>query len=348
MHPRAKNVKIRTMNNQVSERSANAVISVVIPAHNEAENLPILLHDLCAVLTPLGQPEIICVDDGSTDNTFAVLFEAASQNDFIKYVRLSRNFGHQSALRAGLSYGTGDCVISMDADMQHPVQLVPQMVEKWRKGYDVVLTTRKESGDLTIFKRLTSRLFYFLINALADVHIDPGSADFRLLDRKVVEVIKSLSESDFFLRGIIPWVGFQSCKIEYIPNRRRFGDTKYSLRKMISFAVAGVVSNSVQPLRLAAILAAVISGMAGLYTLYALHVYLVYGRLVPGWASVVVVTSFIGGLQLLVLGVIGEYIGRILKESRKRPGFVVSATNIRSVAHPAKADAAVDCRSDSR
>jgi dolichol-phosphate mannosyltransferase len=316
------------MSDQASERALDVTISIVIPAHNEAENLPILLRELCATLAPLGRLEIVCVDDGSTDNTFAVLLEAAKQDDRIKYVRLSRNFGHQAALRAGLSYSTGDCVISMDADMQHPVRLVPQMVERWREGHDVVLTARGETDDLTLFKRFTSKVFYLMINALSDVHIDPGSADFRLLDRKVVDVVKSLSESDFFLRGIIPWVGFKSCKLDYIPDRRRFGDTKYSLRKMISFAVSGVVSNSIQPLRLATILSAIISGMAALYTLYAVHIYLVYGQVVPGWASVVVAVSFIGGLQLLVLGVVGEYIGRILKESRKRPGFVVSATNM--------------------
>jgi len=316
------------MSDLVPDRVPEATISIVIPAHNEAENLPVLFRDLCATLAPLGRLEIVCVDDGSTDNTFAVLFEAASKDKQIKYVRLSRNFGHQAALRAGLSYSTGDCVVSMDADMQHPVRLVPQMVQKWRDGYDVVLTIRSESDDSPILKRLTSKLFYFLINALSDVHIDPGSADFRLLDRKVVDVIKSFSEADFFLRGVIPWVGFKSCKINYIPDRRRFGDTKYSLRKMLSFAVSGVISNSIQPLRLAAILSVVISGLAVLYTLYALHIYLVYGRVVPGWASVVVAASFIGGLQLLVLGVIGEYIGRILRESRKRPGFVVSATNM--------------------
>jgi dolichol-phosphate mannosyltransferase len=310
------------------EGAPQKTISIVIPAHNEAENLPLLLRDLCATLAPLGRLEIIGVDDGSTDNTFAVLFDAAKQNDQIKYVRLSRNFGHQAALRAGLSYSSGDCVISMDGDMQHPVRLIPQMVEKWREGYEVVLTLRADSDDVPAFKRLTSKIFYLGINALSDVHIDPGSADFRLLDRKVVDVIKSLSEADFFLRGIIPWVGFRSCKLEYVPDARRFGDTKYSLRRMVSFAVSGVISNSIQPLRLATILSAIISGMAVIYMLYALHIYFFYGRLVPGWASVVVAVSFIGGLQLLVLGVIGEYIGRILKESRKRPGFVVSATNI--------------------
>ena len=313
---------------QALERHRDVTISIVIPAHNEADNLPVLLRALGATLAALGRLEIVCVDDGSTDNTFAILLDAARQDERIKYVRLSRNFGHQAALRAGLSYSSGDCVISMDADMQHPVRLIPQMVEKWREGYDVVLTTREETGDISAFKRFTSRVFYLMINALSDVHIDPGSADFRLLDRKVVDVVRSLSETDFFLRGIIPWAGFKSCKIDYIPDRRRFGDTKYSLRKMISFAISGVVSNSIQPLRLATILSAAISGMAVLYTLYAIHIYLVYGQVVPGWASVAVIVSFIGGLQLLVLGVVGEYIGRILKESRKRPGFVVSATNM--------------------
>jgi polyisoprenyl-phosphate glycosyltransferase len=306
------------------------VISIVIPAHNEAENLPILLDDLCTTLAGQGKLEIICVDDGSTDNTFAVMFDAATQNDQIKYLKLSRNFGHQAALRAGLSYSTGDCVISMDGDLQHPVRLIPQMLEKWREGHEVVLTLRADTDDLPLFKRLTSKFFYVIINTLSDVHIEPGSADFRLLDRRVVDVITSLSETDFFLRGIIPWVGFKTCKIDYIPDRRRFGDTKYSLRRMISFAVSGVISNSIQPLRLATLLSAAISGLAALYTLYALHIYFVYGRVVPGWTSVVVAASFIGGLQLFVLGVIGEYIGRILKESRKRPSFIVSATNMKT------------------
>jgi glycosyltransferase involved in cell wall biosynthesis len=274
----------------VTEKT-QVTISIVIPAHNEAENLPALFDELCTVLAGEERLEIICVDDGSTDNTFAVMFDAALKNDQIKYLKLSRNFGHQAALRAGLSHSGGHCVISMDADLQHPVQLIPQMLKKWREGYEVVLTLRADTKELPFFKRLTSNIFYAIINAMSDVHVDPGSADFRLLDRKVVDVIKSLSEAEFFLRGIIPWIGFNSCKIEYVPDRRRFGKTKYSLRRMISFAISGVVSNSVQPLRLATMLSAAISVVAGLYTLYALHIYLVYGRIVPGWASVVVVTS---------------------------------------------------------
>jgi polyisoprenyl-phosphate glycosyltransferase len=304
------------------------VISIVIPCHNEAENLPVLIDQLLTCLSSEGTLEIICVDDGSRDNTFAVMFEASQRLDQVKYVCLSRNFGHQAALRAGLAYSNGDCVISMDADLQHPVRLVPDMIAKWRAGYEVVQAIRLDQKDLPPFKRMTSKVFYSIINTMSDVKIDPGSADFRLLDRKVVEVINSLSEADFFLRGIIPWVGFKSCKIDYVPDQRKFGTTKYSLRRMISFAISGVVSNSIQPLRLAAILAAVISGFAALYIVYAVVVYFAYGKVVPGWASVVVVTSFIGGLELLVLGVIGEYIGRILKEARKRPGFVVSATNV--------------------
>ena len=308
--------------------SSESTISVVIPCHNEAENLPVLLDQLLASLGPLGRLEIICVDDGSRDNTFAVMFDASQRYDQVKYVRLSRNFGHQAALRAGLAYSTGDCVISMDADLQHPVRLIPDMLTKWHDGYEVVQTIRLDPKTLPPLKRITSKAFYSAINAMSDVKIDPGSADFRLLDRKVVDVIKSLSENDFFLRGIIPWVGFKYCKIDYVPDERKFGETKYSLRRMVSFAISGVVSNSIQPLRLAAILAAAISGLAALYTIYAIVVYFAYGKVVPGWASVAVVTSFIGGLQLLVLGVIGEYVGRILKESRKRPGFVVSTTNM--------------------
>lgn len=303
-------------------------ISIVIPCYNEAENLPVLIDQLLTSLSSQDKLEIICVDDGSRDNSFAAMFDASQRSDQVKYIRLSRNFGHQAALRAGLAYSNGDCVISMDADLQHPVRLIPEMITKWREGYEVIQTIRLDQRDLPPLKRITSKAFYSIINTVSDVKIDPGSADFRLLDRKVVEVIKSLSENDFFLRGIIPWVGFKYCKIDYVPDERKFGETKYSLRRMVSFAISGVVSNSIQPLRLAAILAAAISGLAAIYTVYAIIVYFAYGKVVPGWASVVVVTSFIGGLQLLVLGVIGEYVGRILKESRKRPGFVVSATNM--------------------
>jgi glycosyltransferase involved in cell wall biosynthesis len=194
-------------------------ISVVVPAHNEEGNLPVLLDQIRGVL-PDGLHEIIVVDDGSTDATLDVVKAASESDPRVKYIGLSRNFGHQTALRAGLRGASGDCVITMDADLQHPPRLLPEMVAKWQEGFKIVLTVRKDVENLSRFKRLTSTLFYWLMNSVSDVSIDPGSADFRLLDRKVIDVINELSEHDFFLRGVIPWVGFPVTKIAYTPDPR--------------------------------------------------------------------------------------------------------------------------------
>jgi glycosyltransferase involved in cell wall biosynthesis len=302
-------------------------ISVVIPAHNEEANLPVLLDEIRSAL-PAGLHEIIVVDDGSTDGSLEVIKAASETDPRIKYIGLSRNFGHQTALRAGLRGASGDCVITMDADLQHPPRLLSDMVAKWEEGFKIVLTVRKDVENVSGFKRLTSALFYWLMNAVSDVSIDPGSADFRLLDRKAVDVVNDLSEHDFFLRGIVPWVGFAVAKICYTPDPRLHGSTKYSLRKMISFALTGVIANSIQPLRLATILALFIAGLSALYAVYAVGIFLTLGRVVPGWTSVAFVVSLIGALQLFVLGVLGEYVGRILRETRKRPGYVISQSNL--------------------
>lgn len=303
-------------------------ISVVVPAYNEADNIPVLVRELTRELHGFGEFEIIIVDDGSTDRTLEILVELASQNNAVKYVSFSRNFGHQAALRAGLSHSSGDCVISLDADMQHPVRLIPKMVSYWQEGYEVVATRRIDTDEVRGFKRLSSKTFYALMNFLSDVRVDPGSADFRLLDRKVVNLVNSLNEQEFFLRGIIPWAGFKSIAIEYRPNQRLYGRTKYKLRKMVAFALAGIVSNSIRPLRLATILAVVISTSSLAYAAFALAAYLSNGYVVQGWTSVAILISLIGSLQLFVLGVIGEYIGRILRESQGRPPFVVRKTNV--------------------
>ncbi|MGM5025776.1 glycosyltransferase family 2 protein [Tardiphaga sp. 862_B3_N4_1] len=304
-------------------------VSIVVPAHNEEGNLPVLLDQIRSNV-PEGLHEIIVVDDGSSDATLAIAIVASQADPRIKYISLSRNFGHQAALRAGLQGATGDCVISMDADLQHPPRLLPDLIAKWQEGFKVVLTIRQEVESNSTFKRVTSSLFYAIMNAVSDVAIDPGSADFRLLDRKVVDVVNGLSEHDFFLRGIIPWVGFSTYKLNYVPDQRMHGTTKYSLRKMISFAASGVVANSIQPLRLATFLALAIAGIGALYAIYALSIFLLYGRVVPGWTSVALIVSIIGSLQLFVLGVLGEYVGRILRETRKRPGFVVGRSNLNS------------------
>jgi polyisoprenyl-phosphate glycosyltransferase len=306
------------------EMASGPEISVIIPALNEAGNLPTLISSLQAELGKLGDFEIVIVDDGSTDETREVLVEAASCDPRVHYVSLSRNFGHQAALRAGLAYSRGRCVISMDADLQHPVSLLPAMVEKWREGYEVVITLRRDPPTAPLFKRATSLIFYKVLNLFSDVELRPGSADFRLMDHKVVEVLNTMSENDLFLRGVIPWVGFKTCHLSYVTKDRLHGATKYSVRRMMSFAITGIISQSIQPLRMATVLAVIISGLVGLYSIFALLAYLFWGRTVPGWTSVVLAVCLIGSLQLLVLGVIGEYVGRILRETRKRPPFVVA------------------------
>ena len=302
-------------------------ISVIVPVLNEAENLPLLLPRLSAELSNLGDYEIIIVDDGSTDATLVGLQAAVQLDPRLRYVSLSKNFGHQAALRAGLEFARGQCAISMDGDLQHPVELLQQMVERWRGGDEIVTTIRNDPERQSFLKRKTSRAFYSVLNWLSDVKIEPGSADFRLLDRKVIDVINGFTESDFFLRGIVPWVGFKSSAIQYTPNERMRGKTKYSWRRMTSLALAGIVSSSIRPLRLATAFAVIIAGAAVLYSCYALVAFLKFGWVVPGWTSVILAVSLIGSLQLLVLGVIGEYLGRTLREVRKRPKFIVRQTN---------------------
>ena len=308
--------------------SSNIDISVIVPAYNEARNLNLLLPLLRSELAQLGRYEILVVDDGSLDDTLDILKEAASADTCLKYVSLSRNFGHQAALRAGLGFASGNCAITMDADLQHPVELLAPMVEKWRSGYDVVTTGRNDTNQLPVLKRFTSSAFYTLLNWLSDVRVEPGNADFRLLDRKVIGVVNDLTECDFFLRGIIPWLGFKTCQINYDPNVRAVGATKYGLRRMASLAVSGIVSSSIRPLRLATALAAVLSLLSAVYACYALVIYFVFGWAVPGWTSVILVLSLIGAMQLLVLGIIGEYLGRTLREARKRPGFYRSSNEL--------------------
>ena len=302
-------------------------ISIVVPAFNEAENLPKLVTLLCSHLQPLGTFEIIIVDDGSRDRTIAVLREAAKNDPAVQYLRLSRNFGHQAALRAGLAYARGQAVISMDADLQHPVELVGRMIEQWRMGNAVVTTTRQDPKNLSLFKRATSRAYYKLLNWLSDTKLEPGSADFRLLDRTVVDTINSLPEADLFFRTLIPWLGFQSANIEYVANERLHGTSKYTLRKMTSLAISGIIAHSVMPLRFAMLLAAIVAGLTFAFVVYALFVVFAGGA-VPGWASVVVCVNLIGALQFIVLGVIGEYIGRILRETRQRPSYIVAESSL--------------------
>ena len=303
-------------------------LTVVIPVYNEEENLQPLARTLTQVLAEQPAFTIIFVDDGSRDGSLALLKKMAVQDKRIAYLSLSRNFGHQAALRAGLEVAQGDCVVTMDGDFQHPPELIPSMIEAYRKGFDIVATRRLDAapdGDkgLAPGKRLGSRLFYALMKVLGDVNIEPGSADFRLLSRRAVKALLSMPERTLFLRGAVPWIGFPSTELSYTPGKRRSGKTKYSFSAMLSFALDGITSFSVKPLRLASMFGCLISAAGFLYALYALIVRLFTDKTVEGWTSLLISVLIIGGIQLIFMGIIGEYLGKLFLEAKHRPHYLV-------------------------
>ena len=305
-------------------------VSIIIPAYNEAENIPVICETIARIFSDLPyQYEIILVVDGCTDNSLEVIQNLPLTNDRIFFIEFSRNFGHQLALKAGLDFANGDCVISMDCDMQHPPELLPQLLHKWEEGYEVVYTLRKEDKRLPLGKRISSKLYYKTLNSLSDVELDAGSADFRLLDKKVVEAFKRFHENEPFLRGLLKWIGFKQHALTYEPAPRFAGKTKYSFKKMTRLALQGVTSFSIKPLYIAVYLGFAFSMCSVLYIPYVLHAYY-SGHEVSGWASLIMTVVFFGGLQLLILGIIGIYIGKMFLQSKNRPNYIIRSTNINS------------------
>lgn len=303
-------------------------ISVVIPMYNEEENVEKIVSAIDIRLADICDYELILIDDGSTDRTLTEIKRVVERRARVFYLSLSRNFGHQNALRAGFDLATGDAVISMDGDMQHPPELLPEMIEHWRAGYKVVFTVREETNDVSWFKRLSSELFYRMVNRVSGIGLQPGSADFRLLDRKVVDVVKRLDERAIFYRGIISWVGFQQCRISYVPHKRIHGKSKYSIRKMFLLAVDGMTAFSFLPLRLAAVTGAFIALLSFLYVFYAFLIKLFTHQAISGWLSVMAGVYLLGGIQLIFIGLCGEYIGRIFMEVKGRPHYIVSESKV--------------------
>ncbi|MEE8575172.1 MAG: glycosyltransferase family 2 protein [Thermodesulfobacteriota bacterium] len=310
-------------------------ISLVIPCLNEEGNILSLYEGVKASLKGHSSYEIIFIDDGSRDATLANIVKLAATDKKVKYISFSRNFGHQMALKAGLEYSTGDVVISMDADLQHPPELIPEMIEKWKEGYDIVYTIRDDTGGEggggggSMLKNATGRVFYSVINWLADFNMERGVADFRLIDRAVVDELRKFNESSLFYRGLVSWVGYRQTGISYCPGRRLSGATKYTFGAMFKLAAAGITSFSVKPLHVATIAGFLLSALSIVYAFYALAVYFFTDTAVSGWTSVLASILFIGGFQLIMLGILGEYIGKIFIETRRRPGFLVKGTNIK-------------------
>ncbi len=303
-------------------------VSIIIPVYNEARNVPVLVHSVLHTLATTSYTyTIILVDDGSTDGTLEAIQLLAQENAKVKYISFSRNFGHQVALKAGLDAATGDCVISMDGDMQHPTDLLLPMLAKYEQGYDVVYTIRQNANVTGLVKRKTSNLYYTLLNMLTDVPVENGAADFRLLSRQVHDVLRNMPEQDLFFRGMVKWVGFKQIALEYTPQPRASGSTKYTFKKMFSLALNGILAFSKKPLYLAAYLGILFSGLALLYIPYIIYS-LAYGHVISGWASVIATITFFGGVQLLLLGIIGIYIGRIFIQSKQRPTYIIKQSNL--------------------
>jgi dolichol-phosphate mannosyltransferase len=298
-------------------------VSIVIPCFNEAGNIQALYDELCPVIAEYSRYEFIFVDDGSEDGTVEAIEGIRAKNANVKLIALSRNFGHQAALKAGLDHAEGDCVISMDADLQHPPELIPDLIKKWKEGFEVVYTQREADPNLSLAKRATSRLFYRLAQKLSSVEIHPGSADFRLLDRAVVDVLKDMDESYLFLRGLVSWVGFKQTSVVYKANERFAGKTNYTYRKMFSLALSGITSFSIRPLQLSIFLGLIIATLAGIYGIYVIYIFAFTDEAVTGWASTTASILFIGGVQLVMLGILGEYVGKGFMEGKRRPNYVI-------------------------
>lgn len=315
-------------------------LSIVTPAFNEGSNLSELVRRLEPVLTGIGMShELVIVDDGSSDDTWSQICRLSRAHPWVRGLRLSRNFGHQYALFAGLNHAAGRAVVTMDADLQHPPAVIPELVRAWRAGARIVNTVRIDPPDFGLAKRLFARVYYAAFSYLSGVKLSHGMADFRLLDRQVVNQLLELREEGLFLRGLVQWVGYQSASVEFQCDPRFSGKTKYSLRRMLKFAWQGVTSFSIIPLRLSVMLGVLTSVLSFVWLAQAVYDKVVLNATVPGWASTVGILSFLFGVLFIIVGFLGEYIGRILVQVRSRPLFIVSektpAPENRDVAAPA-------------
>jgi len=309
-------------------RKNNFKVSVIVPIYNEEGCILTLAERVVKVLENYYEYEILFIDDGSKDSTLEILRKLHSGNKKINFLSFSRNFGHQNALMAGTRHADGDCIISIDGDLQHPPELIPELIIKWIEGYDIVYTIRKDGKKIPVLKKVTSNLFYKLMNAISDINFEHGEADFRLLDKNVAAELNNLNENAIFFRGMVKWLGFNQTGIEYIPDDRKWGKTKYSRKKMFALAISGMTSFSTKPLRVSIIIGISIAFLSLLYGLYALYIKFFTNNSIEGWTSVFFMVTFIGGIQLIILGIIGEYIGNIFLESKKRPHYIIKEDSL--------------------
>jgi len=320
----------------LSRRPDPPAISIVVPVYNEELCVAEMVGRLASVFAKGSSTwEVIFVDDGSSDQTLARIRDIAVADERVQFLSFSRNFGHQLALTAGIDYAHGDAVVTLDGDLQHPPELIPALVERWKEGYDVVYTIRASNRGHPV-KEIVSRAYYWLLRKLTGVDVPSGGADFRLIDRKVVEALRQCGERNVFVRGLVPWLGFTRTAVPYDAARRFSGETKYVTRRMLRFALDGVLAFSIIPLRLIALLGALTVGLGVLYGVYTLFVRIFSDRVASGWTSLMIVILVFSGTQLLSLGILSEYVGRIYEEVKQRPRYVVSTMSPRLEARQGK------------
>lgn len=300
------------------------MISIVTPVYNEEDNVVFFHEEITKVMKTTGMDyELIYVNDGSKDRTDELIRELAEKDSHVRAITFARNFGHQTAITCGMDFARGDAVITMDGDMQHPPELIPLLLEKWKDGYDIVQTIRTSTEDSGFIKKITSAGYYKVINSISKTPVTPGGSDFRLMNRKSLDVFLRFREHARFIRGIVGGLGFKQTTIKFEAPARHAGVSKFSMNKMLHFAMDGILTNSTTPLR-AAFYAGAVSGFIGiLLILHVLYSYLV-GNTVPGWATMTILIAFFGSANLVGLGIIGEYIGRIYEESKNRPLYWIS------------------------
>ena len=299
-------------------------VSIVAPVYNEEELVSEYCDRVIKVVNNINiDYELILINDGSSDSSYDQMKSYASKNKHIKLINLSRNFGHQVAISSGMNESSGDAVIVMDSDLQDPPEEIPEMIQKWKNGYDVVYAVRKKRKGESIFKKITAKLYYKILKRLTNISIPVDTGDFRLLDRKVIATFREFKEGHRFIRGIISWIGFKQTAHYYIRDKRKAGDTKYPLKKMTELAIDGITSFSSKPLMIAGFIGTCVSFFSFVYIIYTI-INKFLGNNIPGYTSLMAAILFLGGVQLLTIGFLGVYIGRIYDEVKNRPLYVVS------------------------
>ena len=304
-------------------------ISIVVPLYNEEKNIRLMYDRLVSsILKITSNFEIIYVDDGSKDNSFLELLKLSNEDERVKYINFSRNFGHQIAVTAGLDYSKGTAVVIIDGDLQDPPEVIPEMYAMYKEGFEVVYGQRlKRKGD-NFFKKITAKYFYRILKKITSISIPLDTGDFRLIDRKIVNDLKNMPEQNKFLRGQIAWLGYRQTSVFFERDERKFGETGYPFSKMLKFALDGITGFSDVPLQFVTKTGIFISFISFLVILYAIFSHFILERTITGWTSLIISSMFIGGVQLISVGIIGEYISRINKNVQNRPLYIVSETNI--------------------